>query len=77
MNAIARESDIIIGLNSSLVRIVKDLIVEYQKEVELEFKATDPNIKFEMEEQFTQKNKVYKSNIRDAVINYLNLAPHG
>lgn len=75
-NAIPRESDAVINVNSSDIDVMKNTIDNIYKNIKNELRITDPNVSIVIEE-CDKVEEVILNEVKDNIINLLYLYPNG
>ncbi|MHB8854111.1 MAG: aminoacyl-histidine dipeptidase [Ignavibacteriaceae bacterium] len=76
-NAIPREAEAIIFINSSEEKTIAGILREIQSEFLNEFNRADNRLKIEFNKCETDTKKVFTNNFKDKIINVLLSLPHG
>ena len=76
-NAIPREAEVIILINSSDELKVKDIIDQFVSDSLLEFSLNDPGLKVKFEKKSTSNNKMFTKEFVSNLIKVLLATPHG
>ena len=76
-NAIPRYARALVAINESDIKDVQDLIVELNSEFVTELGKVDPDVRINFEKSKEACDKVLAKDLRDRIVNLLNLLPNG
>lgn len=76
-NAIPREAEAIILLKSSKLKKAEKIIKEFESQVKVEFKTTDPELKISLTEKADAPQKAFSKKFQKKLVNVLLGVPHG